>query len=65
VIESMPHLTTHSTRAQIELFSCARPSSYYGLLRRVNSGVGRLPFIKKEIAIYGSDDRMRVSLSRR
>jgi hypothetical protein len=45
----------------IQLLGCH--SRFFGA--PVNSGVGRLPVIKKEIAIYGFDDRMRVSLSRR
>jgi hypothetical protein len=41
---SEPGITTHSTRARIARLSCARPSGYYVLSRRVNSGVMPLRF---------------------
>ena len=40
------NLTSHSTRAQIARLSCARLCCYGVSLRRVNSGVRRLPFIE-------------------
>ncbi len=42
--------TTHSTRARIELLSCARLSCYYILSRRVNSGVRLLNLIIMNMA---------------